>query len=523
MTDSRKIGKIMIISGIIILIVFIVFLFISSKKNNSTISDELNKFKNPFGLLRPAKPRDNQTIPVAPQNLTDTIEETITIKPQDPLLQLTNFAVTDYKLIPASPQEGGYILLLNDKELGYIYSITGNSEPKRIQLSTTVIQDSGEFTFGSNREVFARYYNEDELRYEGFFGRLQDKLDSVSCSVKKRDTLTLGATNGEVELVQYYLTKLLNTTIEYKPGTYDEGTSLLVKNFQAKAKITTRTPGLFDDITFTAFQKVCREYERFLKAQELSTTNTPRYTTEGRPEAGELLDITTNPNGTSLFYIKTTLDGIKGYIRNLATGSSSDKQVYNLPFIEWNISWPTNNIIAFTTKAAKGIGGYTYFLNTITNDFKKVITGTSGYTALVAPDGKTVLTGESTSVGYAISLQVLDEKSQTKKQSVNLSTFPEKCTFNKSSTKLYCMAPETLPESDYPDRWYQSLVRLTDELWSINTATGRRVLIDTFSRDETPRNFDSVNLKIDDNEKFLYFIDQKTGFLWRYDLKLKSS
>jgi hypothetical protein len=325
-----------------------------------------------------------------------------------------------------------------------------------------------------------------------------------------------------VELVQYYLTKLLSLKIDYKPGTYDEATKQVIREFQNKAKITSKTPGLFDDTTFTAFQKVCSGYERFLKAADLTRTNTPRYTTDGRPEAGEILALKTNPSGTQLFYIKTTLQGIKGYTRDLAIGETSDKELYKLPFIEWIISWPTQNTIAFTTKASKTTGGYTYFLNTITGDFKKVYTGKGGYTALVAPDAKTLLIGEVSGDSYSISLQKIDEKVETKSTAINLATFPEKCAFNTTSTKLWCMAPEDIPAGNYPDQWYQSFTKFNDELWTLNTSTGRRTLVDTFSRDSTPHLFDSVNLKVDSNEKFLYFIDQKTGFLWRYNLSLKS-
>jgi len=82
------------------------------------------------------------------------------------------------------------------------------------------------------------------------------------------------------------------------------------------------------------------------------------------------------------------------------------------------------------------------------------------------------------------------------------------------------MVPESLPTGRYPDEWYQSLVSLTDNLWEITPTPSRKRQLDTFSTDDTPRYFDAVSLRVSPDDSYLYFIDQKTGFLWRYDLTL---
>lgn len=515
MNNSSKTGKIMIVVGIILTIAFIVYLIIAALKVKNIPPDEQKGFvQTTLGKFIPFKPNSKPgDVLVIPDQSTTPI----TITEVNPLVQLTDFPVTNYKLINGKTELDPYSILTIDKDLGYIFQISSDSDPIRTQLSTTVIDKTGDAAFGINKEVFARYYDTGSFKYEAFFGQLIDSVSKVKCPFTFT-AQTPGTTNRDIEQIQHYLSTYLNNpALSYEPGVYDQKTKSLIQEFQKSQKIT--PDGSLGPKTIEVLTTVCADQEKAAKIAELDSNKKPRYTLDGRPQTGETHAIITSPSGKNLFYIKTTLAGIRGYIRDL-TQTSTDKELYFLPFVEWQFLWPNEDVIVLTTKPSAFIKGYVYYLNTTTGVLTKIVDDLSGLTVNVSSGLSKLLVGRTISGSYGLSLYTLNADKKPTTEEVQFKTFPEKCTFNQTSTKVFCMVPESIQTGAYPDAWYQSLISFTDELWEIDLDPSRYKVISRFSRNKEPHNFDATHLSVDAKDKYLYFIDDRTGFLWRYNLSV---
>jgi sugar lactone lactonase YvrE len=100
------------------------------------------------------------------------------------------------------------------------------------------------------------------------------------------------------------------------------------------------------------------------------------------------------------------------------------------------------------------------------------------------------------------------------KISLNVATWPEKCTFSGEST-LYCAVPQGLPRGagmypeiaqEYPDNFYH-----------IDLESGTKTLIASPIGDSA--SYSANGLSVSDDGSFLYFIDQNTGLLQSIRLK----
>lgn len=504
----------MMIVGAIILVAFIVLIIISRATKKPIIAnDGTGLLPNPFGagggLIKKPDATDIPTVDVTQP------EPGINIIPEDPLTQITDFPITSYRIVP---NEQGHTVVLNDRELGYIYRVTDAVDPELRQLTATFVSGIGDISFGAGGEVFARYWDPTGLRYEGFFGALSDSLTAVQCPVTFSETLKLGSTGREVELLQSYLNRYFNTQTQYTPGEYDAVTAQMVSEFQKAQK--QKADGVFGPTAQKAFTIICKQYAQEDKASEMAQSKKPRYTLQGIPQVGEIHDVITSPDATQMFYIKTTSSGVRGYVRDLVP-ASADKEVYRLPFVEWTITWPKKEVIAMTTRPASTVPGYLYYLNTSTGRISRQLSGVPGLTTLVAPDTKTVLAGRSVGKQYTMVAIGLSDDKQPQVRELGIKTFPEKCAFRQDSLVAYCMAPDRIPDGQYPDVWYQDLVGFSDSLWKIDLQGNiKTTMLDQFGDDRIPRTFDTVQLSVSPDEKYVYFVDQATGFLWRYNLAL---
>jgi hypothetical protein len=93
---------------------------------------------------------------------------------------------------------------------------------------------------------------------------------------------------------------------------------------------------------------------------------------------------------------------------------------------------------------------------------------------------------------------------------LNIKTFVDKCVWSKNNINVYCAVPDDNISVYEPDLWYKGYTNFTDSVYKINTETGEsELIVDPFEYDQ---DFDLVKLKLDNNEKYLYFIDSKTDF-----------
>ena len=98
-------------------------------------------------------------------------------------------------------------------------------------------------------------------------------------------------------------------------------------------------------------------------------------------------------------------------------------------------------------------------------------------------------------------------------------TFPEKCLFSNLDAKIiYCAVPKPFPDGNYPDTWYQGLVSFSDNIWMINTETMASTLVSDLEK-ETANKIDVIDMQIDQNSNYLYFINKTNLTFWSLKLK----
>jgi hypothetical protein len=223
--------------------------------------------------------------------------------------------------------------------------------------------------------------------------------------------------------------------------------------------------------------------------------------------------LTVSPLGDKIFYLVNNLNGVSGF-----TAKSNDlekKVIFESPIKEWLVSWPKADTITLNTKASASAPGYLYFLNSQTGNFLRVIGGVNGLTSKTNNTATQVLFSDGDRGKPRLFLY--DVKSGNSKL-LPWSTFPEKCVWSNTDIKIiYCAVPKDIPTGDYPDLWYQGLVSFTDDIWMINTDTMASTLVFN-PKDETNNDFDLMNLQLDKNTDFLFFIDKKTLTFWSLNL-----
>jgi hypothetical protein len=221
-------------------------------------------------------------------------------------------------------------------------------------------------------------------------------------------------------------------------------------------------------------------------------------------------DLSVSPDSSKIFYISKAGNGVVGVT---ATPLGTEKtQIFSSPFTEWLTSWPNTDTITLTTKPSGEVPGFMYAINTDGSDFRKVLGGINGLTALVSPNGKWILYGNST-----LALRLLNTETQ---QVIPLQkkTLPEKCVWAKSSESIYCFVPTFTDIYTYPDSWYQGEISFTDQIWRLDSSGVSTLIVDPETTERGER-LDGIMPMLDENENYLFFINKKDSFLW--ELKLR--
>jgi hypothetical protein len=230
----------------------------------------------------------------------------------------------------------------------------------------------------------------------------------------------------------------------------------------------------------------------------------------------EMYSYALSPDMSKIFYL---LDNSPtGSIGDEGTlGSTNTNIVFSSPFRQWVPDWASDSTIFMTTSASANSSGYLYQLNQSTGGLTKLLGPKTGFSTLGNADGSKVLYSTASANNTGVSLFVYSLKDQSSTP-LNLSTLPDKCVWSKLNTDIvYCAVPNSLPEAEYPDAWYQGTVSFTDSLWSIDTATGQTLLLAN-PTNIAHANIDGMDLQLDSDEDTLMFMNKNDLTLW--DLRL---
>ena len=226
-----------------------------------------------------------------------------------------------------------------------------------------------------------------------------------------------------------------------------------------------------------------------------------------------ITDLSVSADGSRVFYLfntGTSAEAAIGTTLELASGKRT--QVFDSPFTEWLSSWPNLKIITLTTKPAATVPGYMYFLDPATKNLVRVLGEINGLTTLTSPSGKMVLYSENN-----LSTFIYHTDTKTS-EPAGVRTLPEKCVWSKSDTAIYCAMPIATGGINYPDSWYRGEVSFSDQIWKINLESGiTEIIADPTS--ESSLFIDAIKLALDENERYLFFINKKDSSLWKLGLE----
>lgn len=201
----------------------------------------------------------------------------------------------------------------------------------------------------------------------------------------------------------------------------------------------------------------------------------------------------------------------RGIIFTTDANNTKKQQVLNLPMPNFLVSFKNKNELLLLTAPSAFANGILYSLNLQNKSFNKVSEG-QGLTVLLSPDGEKFFA--STALNNKVENKIISFEGG--EYFLSLKTFPEKCVFSKQNKdELYCAVPLSLLNGNYPDDWYSGKTEMNDALYKINFKTGEnRVLLEEINN----LKMDIINLSLDPDENYLFFINKKNGILWRVKL-----
>jgi hypothetical protein len=201
---------------------------------------------------------------------------------------------------------------------------------------------------------------------------------------------------------------------------------------------------------------------------------TPFSTTIGKLPTG-IREITIKPDGSKIFYYIVNNSSSDWFISN-SDGTGATK-VYSSPLTEWMPKWVSANSIDMQTKGSYQAVSYDYSFDVQNKALKKI---------------GIALTGISSETN----------------------TLPEKCVqSNGKNPVLYCAVPYGLPSSNYPDVWYQGLVKTEDSVKKIDPNSS--IASDVYDiSSESGEQIDAMNISISPDNTYLIFQNKIDGYLW---------
>ncbi len=197
-----------------------------------------------------------------------------------------------------------------------------------------------------------------------------------------------------------------------------------------------------------------------------------------------------------------------GSIFKLIDGSKS--QFFNSEFFEWLPQWPNDKTMTLTTKASGFVPGFMFTLDAKTGQIKKVLGDIYGLTTNTNPDLNKILFSKSTDRSLIFGMH---DTKDGKNYSLGVNTLPEKCTWSTTGGTIYCGVPRILPGGVYPDEWYQGVIHTSDQIVRIDPTQlyDNEILVDPEDENVT---VDTVNIQIDNEERYTAFIDRNTNLLY---------
>lgn len=243
--------------------------------------------------------------------------------------------------------------------------------------------------------------------------------------------------------------------------------------------------------------------------QMLKATSTDGMELKGVALSPSVSEIAVSSAEDKIFYLSEAEDGLtEGVVADF--NNKNQKKIFELPFGEFNVSWPTKDSVALLTKPSFMTPGFLYFLSVKTGALVKVLGDINGLTAIVSPDGDKIIFSGINRQGAELKIYNIKTGAFS---DLGFLTLADKCAWGKKNKlpdgrMLYCAVPLGAVGSKQPDNWYKGKESFSDEIWSKNLSMGEnKIILDSFGADIT-----NISPSADDGH--LIFTNKSDGTLW---------
>ncbi len=223
--------------------------------------------------------------------------------------------------------------------------------------------------------------------------------------------------------------------------------------------------------------------------------------------ASNINQLAIDPLGTKVFEFFEKKDGSGSYGMTTLFNGTSKKQIFDSQISLFNISWPKENIITFTTKPSSQYGGFMFFFNTDSKITTKILSNITGLSTLTNNDASLVAYSESQSNSFDLGVYNVKNKTFI---NFTIPTLVDKCVWGIKNNKiLYCAVPNLINPGSYPDSWYQGLESFSDDIWEIDTVHNISTILYQIGN-----GMDVVNPKISLDDSYMEFSNKNDLSLW---------
>lgn len=412
-------------------------------------------------------------------------------------------------------QNGEIVVRFIDRATGHIWE-TSPYSANLIRISNTTLPKIQEAVWAGADTAILRFLKEDQETIESVALQIlspESETGGTISGYEFTSELQQGSTGLAVLNLQRVLNQDLYTRVAVtgagSPGLettiFGPATKAAVEKFQEKHITMEEPSGVVDGPTREKLNEITGAKKPIVVEEDGGGL----YKTSLTFLPTDIKNLTYLPESNKIFYILEDSEGSVGFISN--PNGTEREQVFESPAKEWSAGAISENEILLATKPSFIFPGSAYVLNT-NGGLRKILSEVFGLSVLASPNGDRFL--YSGFDNTKIFLRVLDLENRERPDLNFLETFTEKCVWSKKNENLiYCATPESVPTGAiYPDSWLQGLVSFEDTLWEINLEENRAYPMILLG------NIDAINLLMDEDEEFLFFINKKDHSLWAYKL-----
>ena len=197
------------------------------------------------------------------------------------------------------------------------------------------------------------------------------------------------------------------------------------------------------------------------------------------------------------------------------TNGDGKKQIFSSPLSEWKPNWEgPRGTISLDSTASYETFGPSFSLNTATAALSPFVPARLALQTLTNDAGTKSLVSLRDQGRMRLFLYDIET---TEYQDLNLETTIDKCTWGAEDLFIYCGVPVDGMRGFVPDGWYQGAMRLEDEMWLIEAASGlTRPLFNPVEYYDVT--IDMIDVEISPDNKYLIFKNKNDYSLWTYEL-----